>query len=70
MIYYIVQAKSHFNYRKEFTKLKDAEKDIDYFRQTFGESCANIFEIIKEERIGTNQAKTVFDKRVNWRTKK
>lgn len=63
MTYYIVQAKREFPFRKEFTCLKDANDCIDYYRHRFGESCASIFEIIREERIGTNQAKNLNDKR-------
>lgn len=63
MTYYIVQAKREFAFRKEFTHLKDANNCIDYYRRTFGESCADIFEIIREERIGTNQAKSITDRR-------
>ena len=69
MTYYIVHAKREFTFYKEFTRLKDANDYIDYYKRKYGEACANIFEIIKEERIGTNKAKTLFDKRLKKKTK-
>lgn len=70
MTYYIVQAKREFTFRKEFTRLKDANDCIDYYRRTFGESCAGIFEIIRQEIIGTNQAKNLTDKRKRTKEEK
>lgn len=63
MTYYIVKAKRELTFQKEFTRLKEANELIEGFRKKYGDSYANLFEIIREERIGTNQAKSLFDKR-------
>lgn len=63
MTYYIVRAKRELTFRKEFTRLKEANELIEGFRKKYGDSYANLFEIIREERTGTNQAKSLFDKR-------
>ena len=63
MTYYIVRAKRELTFQKEFTRLKEANELIEGFRKKYGDSYANLFEIIREKRIGTNQAKSLFDKR-------
>ena len=63
MIYYIVEATRELTFHKEYTRLKDAEECINYYRQKFGDACANIFRITREKRVGTNQAKSLIDKR-------
>ena len=63
MIYYIIQAKRELTFRKKCTRLKEANELIEGFRKKYGDSYANLFEIKREERIGTNQAKSLFDKR-------
>lgn len=63
MTYYIVRAKRELTFQKKFTRLKEANELIEGFRKKYGDSYANLFEIVREERIGTNQAKSLFDKR-------
>lgn len=63
MTYYIVRAKHELTFQKEFTRLKEADELVKGFQKKYGDSYANLFEIVREERIGTNQAKSLFDKR-------